>query len=77
MKVARLNWRTNHQPPLPEVRSQSAPCDLRLLFIDPAGTHFNGQDGLHFHNREMRDYRERAGLHNDPVHILGARFLVI
>ena len=75
--MARLNRRANQQPPLAQIGAQASPGDFDLLFVDFTGTHLDGEDGLHFDDRETRDGAARAMLFDDPVHIFGPGLLVV
>src|SRR5208282_4331986 len=77
MEVARLNWRTNHQPPLPEVCSQAAPGGLNLPFVNLACARFDGEDRLHLYHRQMGNDTAKTWLRNNPSHEFGPCFLVI
>jgi hypothetical protein len=47
VKVARSNWRPDHEAPLTQVGAQASPCDFDLLCANFAGAQFGGQYGFH------------------------------
>lgn len=59
------------------IGAESAPGDLQRLFIDLRSPGLDGQHGLQFDNREVRDQGPRPCLLEYAVHVFGAALLVV